>query len=190
VTVQFKEFGVRLNFVPFILDGDVIRLSVDPEVSTVDFTLGTVLVAGGTPVPGLNTRKAHTTVEMRQGQTLMIGGMLLVAMDGTTARIPGLGDLPILGPFFSNTSGDRIEKELVIMVTPYLVEPMNPDQIPPTPGDEVNEPTDLEMYFLNRIEGRTGRDFRSTVQYDDPFHLIHHVNLEKKYITGPCGFSE
>jgi pilus assembly protein CpaC len=190
VTVQFKEFGVRLGFVPFILDGDVIRLTVDPEVSSIDSTLATTLVSGGSPVPGINSRKAHTTVELRHGQTLMIAGLLQLNLDGQTSRIPGLGDLPIIGPFFSNTTHKRQEKELVVMVTPYLVEPMNCDQVPPYPGEEVSTPTDLELYFLNRIEGRTGRDFRSTTEYDDPWHLLHHVKLEKKYISGPCGFSE
>jgi pilus assembly protein CpaC len=119
----------------------------------------------------------------------MIAGLLQLSMDGTTQRIPGLGDLPIIGTFFSNTTGQRQEKELVVMVTPYLIEPMNCDQVPATPGDEVNEPNDLERYFLGRLEGRTGRDHRSTTEYDDPFHLIHHVSLEKKYMTGPCGYS-
>jgi pilus assembly protein CpaC len=190
VTVQFKEFGVRLTFLPYVLDGDVIRLTVDPEVSDIDRSLGTTLVAGGTPVPGLNSRKAHTTVELRQGQTLMIAGLLQVSIDGQTSRIPGLGDLPVLGPFFSNTTNQRVEKELVVLVTPYLVEPMNPEQVPPYPGAEVNEPNDLEAYFFGRIEGRTGRPFRSTTSYDDPLHLLHRANLEKKYMVGPCGFSE
>jgi pilus assembly protein CpaC len=190
ITVQFKEFGVRLGFTPFILDGDVVRLTVDPEVSSIDNTIATTLVAGGSPVPGVATRKAHTTVELKDGQTLMIAGLMQLTLEGQTSRIPGLGDLPIIGPFFSNTSSKRQEKELVVMVTPYLIEPMNCDQVPPYPGAEVNQPTDLELYFLARIEGRTGRDFRSTTEYDDPWHLLHHVNLEKKYISGPCGFSE
>jgi pilus assembly protein CpaC len=190
ITVQFKEFGVRLGFTPFILDGDVVRLTVDPEVSSIDNTIATTLVAGGSPVPGVATRKAHTTVELKDGQTLMIAGLMQLTLDGQTSRIPGLGDLPIIGPFFSNTSSKRQEKELVVMVTPYLIEPMNCDQVPPYPGAEVNQPTDLELYFLARIEGRTGRDFRATTEYDDPWHLLHHVNLEKKYISGPCGFSE
>lgn len=190
VTVQFREFGVRLLFTPYIQDGEVIRLSVDPEVSTIDFSLGTVLVAGGSPVPGLNTRKAHTVVEMKPGQTLMIAGLLQLSLDGQTSRIPGLGDLPIIGPFFSNTTSGRVEKELVVLVTPYLVEPLWPDQVPPLPGDEVNAPNDLELYFFGRIEGRTGKDFRATTRYDDPFHLIHHLKLEKKYLAGPCGFSD
>jgi pilus assembly protein CpaC len=191
ITVQFKEFGVRLGFVPFILDGDVIRLTVDPEVSNIDRALSTTLVAGGSPVPGLDTRKAHTVVEMRQGQTLAIAGLLQLTLDGTTQRIPLLGDLPFLGPFFSNTTGERVEKELLVLVTPYLVEPSNPDQVPPTPGDEVNEPTDLEFYLLNRIQGRTGRDHRSTVKYDDPLYVIRcFLKMHKDHVQGPHGFCD
>jgi pilus assembly protein CpaC len=190
ITVRFREFGVRLNFVPFILDNETVRLSVAPEVSQIDFSIATTLVAGGTPVPGLNTRKAQTTVELRQGQTLAIAGLLQLTLDGTTNRIPGLGDLPILGPLFSNTTGGRVEKELVVLVTPYLIEPMSPGQVPPGPGDEVKEPNDLEFYLLNRIEGRTGVDFRSTTAWDDPLGLYRHLNLERKYVHGPSGFSE
>src|SRR5208337_1863612 len=190
ITVRFREFGVRLGFVPYILDGDVIRLTVAPEVSNIDPTIAVTLVAGGTPVPGLNTRKAQTTVELREGQTLAIAGLLQLTLSGETDRIPGLGDLPIIGPFFSNTSSGRIEKELVVLVTPYLVEPMSHGQVPPTPGDEVKEPNDLEFFFLNRIEARTGKDFRATTSWDDVYNLRHHLKLEKKYVNGPVGFSE
>ena len=190
ITVQFSEFGVRLGFVPYILDGDVIRLTVAPEVSNIDFTIAVTLVAGGSPVPGLDTRKAQTTVELREGQTLAIAGLLQLTLSGQTNRIPGLGDLPIIGPFFSNTNSGRIEKELVVLVTPYLVEPMSHGQVPPTPGDEVKEPNDLEFFFLNRIEARTGKDFRATTAWDDVYNLRHHLKLEKKYVNGPVGFSE
>jgi pilus assembly protein CpaC len=190
ITVRFKEFGVRLGFVPYILDGDRIRLTVAPEVSQIDFAIAVTLVAGGSPVPGLNTRKALTTVELEQGDTLAIAGLLQLQMDGNTQRIPGLGDLPIIGPFFSNTTGDRIEKELVVLVTPYLIEPMKHDQVPPTPGDEVKDPNDLEFYFLNRIESRTGGEFRATTKWDDVYHLRDLLKLERKYIAGPVGFAE
>jgi pilus assembly protein CpaC len=191
VTVQFEPFGVELDFLPFILDDDRIRLSVHPQVSTIDFAIGTTLVPGGSVVPGLDSREARTTVELRQGQTLAIAGLLYLTLDGQTSRIPGLGDLPILGPFFSNTTETRTEKELVVLVTPYLVDAMNPDQVPPTPGDEVKEPNDLEFYLLNRIEGRTGRDFRSTVQYDDATHVLRCLfRLEKDHVRGPYGFCD
>jgi pilus assembly protein CpaC len=191
VTVVFKEFGVRLAFTPQILDDETIRLTVDPEVSTIDRALGTTLVAGGQPVPGLDTRKAHTTVQLHQGQTLAIAGLLQLTLDGTTTRIPGLGDLPILGPFFSNSTNDRIEKELIVLVTPYLAEAMHPEQVPPSPGDEVNEPTDLEFYLLNRIEGRTGRDGRSTTNYEDCLHILRcNLKLQKEHVRGPYGFCD
>jgi pilus assembly protein CpaC len=191
VTAQPVDFGVRLDFIAHILDGDVIRLTVDPEVSQPDFTVATTLVAGGSPVPGLNKRSAHTTVELRQGQTLAIAGLMQVTLDGTTARIPGLGDLPILGPFFSNTTGSRTEKELIVLVTPYLVEPMEHDQVPPSPGDEVKEPNDLEFYLLGRIEGRTGVDFRSTTQYDDATHVVRCLlRLHEQRVRGPQGYCE
>jgi pilus assembly protein CpaC len=191
VTVVFKEFGVRLTFVPTILDGDNIRLSVDPEVSSIDFSIGTVLVPGGSPVPGLNVRKAHTTVELRQGQTLAMAGLLQLTLDAQTTRIPGLGDLPILGPFFSNTTHQRVEKELVILVSPYLVESLGPDQVPPSPGEEVKTPTDFEFYLLNRIEGRTGVDWRSTTEYDDALRVLRcFLRLEEEHVHGPHGFCD
>ena len=189
ITVAFKEFGVRLGFVPYILDGDVIRLTVAPEVSEIDFSFATTLVQNGQPIPGLVSRKSQTTVELREGQTLAIAGLLQLRLDAETSRIPGLGDLPILGPFFSNTTDRRVEKELVVLVTPYLVMPMDPGQVPPTPGDEVLEPNDLEFYLLNRIEGRTGKDFRATTKWDDPYRILDLLRLEERYVRGPSGFS-
>lgn len=189
VNVQFKKFGVSLNFLPFILDGNVIRLSVAPEVSQIDNTIAVSLVAGGSPVPGTSTRQAQTTVEMREGQTLAIAGLMQLELNGSTERIPGLGDLPIIGPFFSNTSSQRIEKELVVLVTPYLIEAMNKEQVSPTPGQEVKGPNDLEFFLLNRIEGRTGRDFRATTAWDDPMNLTRLLKLVPKYVNGPSGFS-
>lgn len=186
VTIQFKDFGVQLNFVPYILGDDRIRLNVSPEVSERDTTLGTTLVVGGDPVPGVSTRKLNTTVELRQGQTLALAGLMQVTMDATTTRIPGLGDLPYLGPFFSNTTQRRVEKELVILVSPYLVSPLNEDEVPCLPGTEVKDPTDVELYLLNRIEGRTGAEFRSTTAWDSPFRRRR---LETQTMSGPIGFS-
>ena len=188
VTIQFREFGVRLDFLPTVLEHDRIRLSVTPEVSSIDFSLGTTLVSGGDPVPGLSTRRANTTVELREGQTLAMAGLLQVELDGQTNRIPGLGDLPILGPLFSNTSHRRTEKELLVLVTPHLVQPMEAEQVPPPPGAGVEDPTDSELYFGNRIEGRTGHRHRSTTHYGAfaPRHLIYY---HQQYIEGPVGYA-
>lgn len=99
VTIQFKDFGVSLNFTPYVLDEKTIRLQVSPEVSSIDSSLGTTLVAGGDPVPGLSTRRVDTTVELEQGSTLALAGLLQVELDARTERILGLGDLPYLGLF-------------------------------------------------------------------------------------------
>jgi pilus assembly protein CpaC len=190
VTVRFKEFGVRLGFVPQVLDQETLRLTVAPEVSEIDFTIAVTLVQGGSPVPGLNVRRSYTTVEMKHGQTLAIAGLLYLKLDGATDRIPGLGDLPVLGPFFSNTSNERIEKELVILVTPYVVEPMEEEQIPPQPGSEIGEPTDWEFYFLNRIESREGVDFRSTTAWDNAQEHLYMMKMQSKMMKGQIGYSE
>jgi pilus assembly protein CpaC len=189
VTVQFKEFGVKLGFLPQILDGERIRLTVTPEVSSIDRTLGTTLVAGGDPVPGLNTRRSTTTMEMMPGQTLAMAGLLQLTMTNETRRLPGLGDLPVLGPSFSNNSGERTEKELIVMVTPYLVEPVEETETGLLPGEDVQEPNDLEFYLLGRVEGRTGTDFRSTAAWDDPMNLVGKMKLHRKYLSGPSGYS-
>jgi pilus assembly protein CpaC len=189
VTIEFKNFGVQLDFVPTVLDDETIRLSVYPEVSTIDFTLGTIIVPGGTPIPGLNTRRTSTTVEMRQGQTLAISGLLEVDMDAQTDRIPFLGDLPYIGPLFSNTHHKKTEKELLVMVTPVLVHPINCGEKLCLPGADIKDPTDCEFYFKERIEGRTGADFRATLSWDHEC-VKNQVRYEKRHITGPCGFSE
>lgn len=186
ITIQFKEFGVLLNFVPTILDDETIRLRVAPEVSDIDES--TAVFIQGFFVPGLRSRRVSTTVELKQGQTLALAGLLQVELDANTARIPGLGDLPYIGPMFSNTSHERVEKELLVMVTPQLISPMEHHQVPPAPGSEVLDPNDLEFYLLNRIEGRTGRPFRPTTAWDDPqVHLLH---LERQYVSGPVGYSQ
>ena len=186
---EFKEFGVQLNFVPYIQDDDVIRLEVRPEVSSIDRSLGTTLVLGGEPTPGINTRRVHTTVQMREGETLALAGLLQVKLEANTSRVPGLGDLPYIGPLFSNTSHRKEEKELLVLVTPFLVSPMNACEVPTLPGGEIEDPNDLEFYFLNRIEGRTGRPFRSTTSWDDPCHLVRKLNLERDHACGQVGFS-
>ena len=110
-------------------------------------------------------------------------------LEATTDRIPGLGDLPYLGPFFSNTSHERVEKELVVMVTPFFVAPIEPGHHLPLPGEEVEDPDDLEFYLLNRIEGRTGCGFRATTAWDDPLGCVERMELERNNIQGQVGHS-
>jgi pilus assembly protein CpaC len=188
VTIQWQKFGVQLDFVPYVLEDETIRLKVTPDVSSIDFAVGTSIL--GTQVPGLNERSATTTVELRQGETLAIAGLLSVTMAGDTKRIPGLGDVPYLGPLFSNTSHERQEKELLVLVTPHLVAPMNCDQVPPLPNADLKDPTDLEFYLKNRIEGRKDPNYRSTANWDESLQCRRVIRLEKNCVNGPVGFSQ
>lgn len=189
VSIQYKDFGVQLRFTPTIVDEDTIRLNVAPEVSTIDQSLGTTLVPGGVPTPGINTRKVNTTVEMREGETLALAGLLEVAIDAQTTRIPGLGDLPYLGPFFSNTTQERVEKELLVLVTPFFVSASANCEEFILPGQDIQEPNDLEFYLLGRIEGKTGRSFNTTQSWEDPWNCVDRMKLERQCLHGPVGFS-
>jgi pilus assembly protein CpaC len=122
VTIQFKEFGVRLNFIPTITPRGTIRLQVAPEVSSLDFANG-VTISGFT-VPGLDVRKVKTEVELSQGQSFAIGGLLDNRSTRNFSKIPFLGDIPILGKFFQSVSVSKTDTELIVIVTPEIVQPI------------------------------------------------------------------
>ena len=130
VSVVFKEFGIRLNFKPTIA-GDVIRLHLRPEVSTLDFANGVVL--NGFQIPALQTRYAETEVELRDGQSFAIAGLLNNTDQVSRQWIPVLGQLPIIGPLFRSRGKNRSTTELLVLVTPRLTRPLNPDEVPPLP---------------------------------------------------------
>jgi pilus assembly protein CpaC len=131
VTVMFKEFGIKLNFRPTVA-GDTIRLKVRPEVSSLDFANGITLE--GFRIPGLITRRAETDVELRDGQSFAIAGLLNNISQEDTAAVPILSSLPIIGPLFKSKA-DRAERtELMVLITPRLVRPLNPDEVPPLPN--------------------------------------------------------
>ena len=132
VTILFKEFGVRLNFKPTIA-GDVIRLKVRPEVSALDFNNGITLE--GFRVPALITRRAETDVELRDGQSFAIAGLLNNLAQNDGANIPFLSKIPLIGYLFKSNA-ERLERsELMVLVTPRLVRPLNPDEVPPMPTE-------------------------------------------------------
>ena len=130
VTVEFKEFGVRLNFKPTIA-GDVIRLKVKPEVSSLDFNNGITL--NGFRIPALLTRRAETDVELRDGQSFAIAGLLNNVSQEDKAAIPILSKLPILGVLFKSKAERAERTELMVLITPRLVRPLDPDEVPPLP---------------------------------------------------------
>jgi pilus assembly protein CpaC len=149
VTIQFKEFGVRLNFTPNITPSGKIRLKVRPEVSALDFT-NAVTIAGFF-VPALSTRRAETEIELSDGQSFAIAGLMDNRLTEIANKIPGLGDIPILGYLFRSRQLQKSKTELMVLVTPKFVKPLNPDQLPPLP--EAPKP------FLDpqKFDGKAGR---------------------------------
>lgn len=132
ITVQFKEFGVRLEFTPTIIDENHIRLELAPEVSSLDFASG--VNVQGLVIPGLRVRRAKTVLELRDGQSFALAGLIDNREQVNLSKIPLLGDIPVLGELFKSRSFQRNETELLFLATVKVVEPLNPDQLPRLPG--------------------------------------------------------
>ena len=166
--VSFVPFGVSLEFTPLIQDRDVIRLQMNASVSTRDESLGTSIGGGGggTQVSGLNSRDFSTTVQLRSGQTIAVAGLLQTNYGASTDRVPFWGDLPIIGATGGVSRSSSGEQELVILVTPHLVAPVDGCNPLPLPGSDVHEPTDIEFYIANRLESRRSKDYRASVRTD------------------------
>ena len=128
--MQFREFGIRLRFTPNVTNTGNIRLNVAPEVSTLDF--GTGLTFAGFQVPSLITRRVETEVELRPGQHLAIAGLIDNGWQTTVDKIPVLGDIPILGVFFRSTAARQRQTELLVLITPHIVEPSDVKPTLPT----------------------------------------------------------
>ena len=156
VGVQFEEFGTRLNFVPIVLGNGKIHLEVEPEVSSLNAANGTSI--SGTVVPGRNTARVNTTIELEDGQTFVIGGLVQRDVVGTTTKTPILGDLPFLGAAFSSKAYQEREQEVVILVTPHLVDPQDCAQTPKIlPGEETRRPDDFELFLEGILEPPHGQ---------------------------------
>jgi pilus assembly protein CpaC len=155
VGVQFEEFGTRLNFVPIVLGNGKIHLEVEPEVSQLDAASGTSI--SGTVVPGRITNRINTTVELEPGQTFVIGGLIQNAVTAATVKVPVLGDIPYLGAAFSSKIYQETEQEIIVLVTPYLVDGQSCDQRPQVlPGMETRRPDDFELFLEGIIEAPRG----------------------------------
>jgi len=151
VTIDYKTFGVGLGFTPIVLSNNKISMEVKPEVSELDFT--NAVAISGYVVPGLTTRRVSTVIELADGQSFAIAGLLKDDVREVVSKFPLLGDIPILGALFRSTSFQKNETELVIIVTPHLVKPV--DMAKQTlPTDQYVEPNDFEFYLLGSLEGR------------------------------------
>jgi pilus assembly protein CpaC len=149
ISVSYKKYGVSLDFTPTVLKDGLVSLDIAPEVSSIDasasYNIGTI------SVPGFIVRRARTSVDLKNGQSFMIAGLLQSQNDITTSRIPGLGKMPVLGALFSSKSYQRRETDLVIIVTPYLVKPVDPSKKLVEPIDGT-QPASNADYFLNNTE--------------------------------------
>lgn len=193
-TTNFRGFGTMVTFTPTVLDKDRIRLHVAPSFSTIN---GSNTVNG---IPGLDTRTVTTTVDLREGQWLAIAGLLQDQQTGTKSRVPLLGDIPGLDTVFSKKAVRREETELIVLVSPELVHPLEAEEAPTIlPGMEVTEPTDCAFYIGGAYEGNPECHHRSTVWPVQQREMLrarckakrtaHYQKSQKYYIQGPHGFS-
>ena len=185
ITIEFREFGVRLNFTPVVLANQTIRLRVEPEISSTDFS--NAVQVQGTVVPGLTQRKFTTTVEIGNGQTIAIAGLLNEEIRGVASRIPGIGDVPILGSLFRSVEYRRSMSELVVLVTPEIVAPLNPGQVPPVPGQYLSTPNDWQLYMLGMVEGEPFAG--GPAGMDGPSEMLIGPEPDKLSLHGPWGMA-
>ncbi|MGD0963721.1 MAG: pilus assembly protein N-terminal domain-containing protein [Candidatus Acidiferrales bacterium] len=132
ITIQFKEYGVRLNFTPTIMADGLIHLKVAPEVSSLDFTNAVTLQ--GFTIPALSTRRVESEMDLRDGQTFAIAGLIDNQVQSQLEKIPGIGDIPILGNLFKSHATTKSRDELLVIVTPRIVRPLAPNEVPPGPA--------------------------------------------------------
>jgi pilus assembly protein CpaC len=149
-TIEFKPFGVQLSFTPTVLQDGIINLRVAPEVSELDFS--NAVTISGTTIPSLIKRDAVTTVELRDGQSFAIAGLLLANNTRNRSQIPWLGSVPVLGALFSSNSYQKDETDLIIIVTPHLVEPVGPEEHLATPLDKRLPSNDVDFFLNGKME--------------------------------------
>ena len=167
ISIEFKEYGVTLVFVPTVLGADVVDMRVYVEVSDIDAATGIRLT--GIEIPGFIARKSQSHVRVENGKTFAMAGMLQESVRATYAKVPVLGDIPVVGALFRYVQHRRTESELMIFVTPRMVRPMSPAEVPAWPGaTEDNNPTDFELFLLG---------------------LDHRVGSESAQPTGPVGMA-
>lgn len=151
ITVDYKKYGVGLAFTPTVLSHGLINMKIEPEVSAID-TTQTVSVTSGVSVPALTVRRASTTVELRDGQSFVIGGLLQNNGQNQLEQMPWLGSVPVLGTLFSSKSYQRNETDLAIIVTPRIVRPARPGDPIKAPSDDTRPPNDVDFFLMGKME--------------------------------------
>jgi pilus assembly protein CpaC len=155
VTIDYKRYGVGLAFTPTVLSDGLINLKIEPEVSQLDVS-NPVQVAG-ISVPPLIVRRASTTVELRDGQSFVIGGLLQSKGQSQLQQLPWIGDVPVLGALFRSAQYQKNETDLIIIVTPRIVRPARPDDPLKTPLDNTLPPNDVDVFLMGKVEVERGQ---------------------------------
>ncbi len=191
ITIQYKEFGVRLAFTPTVVGGQAIRLHVMTEVSEPVPQTGPG--AGGLPLFAFNTRRVESTIECGSDQSFAIAGLLNEKINSIASKIPGVGDLPILGTLFSSVNYQKEQTELVVIVSPQMVEPLEPNQVPPPPGSLLTEPNDFELFTLQKLQGQPAAGAAATTDAEMTTRGNDDVRVEKgsnPTLVGQWGIEE
>jgi pilus assembly protein CpaC len=176
VTIDYKKYGVGLAFTPTVLRDGLINLKIVPEVSELDYSHPVVFQ--GYSIPPLILRTASTTVELRDGQSFVIGGLLQNKSTTAQQQLPWLGDVPVLGALFSSKSYQKAESDLAIIVTPRLVRPTRPGDLVKTPLDNTLPANDIDFFLMGKSE-ITPADARLAVGHQRPF-VGHMLDLRKE----------
>jgi pilus assembly protein CpaC len=182
ITIEWKKFGVSVDFTPTVLDANRLSIRVRPEVSELTAT-GSVVI-NGTTIPGLAVRRAETTVELASGQSFAIAGLFQNNTSNQVQQLPWLGNIPVLGTLFRSSSFQRNESELVIIVTPYVVEPVAHTSDLHLPTEDVVFASDLEQILLGRLT--SGRPPAGTSA--PPATSTSPSQTPPAHLTGPAGF--
>jgi pilus assembly protein CpaC len=180
VTLEYKRYGVGLAFTPTVLQAGLVNLKIEPEVSQLD-TAHPIQVAG-LSVPPLIVRRASTTVELRDGQSFVIGGLLQNISTTATEQLPWLGDVPVLGALFRSADYQKKETDLAIIVTPHLVRPISPGTPVKTPLDSTGPANDIDFFLMGKSE-ITPADARLAVGQTQPY-TGHILDLPKSTAKG------
>jgi pilus assembly protein CpaC len=154
ISIEYKPFGVELNFTPVVVDGSLINLTITAAVSSIDTTVS--IDTGTITVSGFKRRETATTVEMRDGQSFAIAGLLQDDFTDVAGQVPWLGDIPILGALFRSSEYSRSQSELVVIITPHLVTPVKGDSLT-LPTDRIRIPSESELFLLGKVAGKTGQ---------------------------------
>lgn len=170
ITIQFKPFGVAVQFIPFVLSENRIRIAVEPEVSEINE--GESTTTNGLSIPGLTTRRAKTTVELAPGESFMIAGLLSDRLNSNINQIPGASEIPILGALLRSTQYRRNETELVMAITPYIIDPVKSSDVR-FPTDDFRPASVMEQFFYGSLGSMSG----------DAYRISQTPSLE-----GPIGF--